>query len=51
MSANGDGLRPAWNEPGNVLAEDWLAEDGAAQDVPNGSVRALPHFLQAKLYT
>lgn len=49
MSADGDGLRPAWNKPGNVLADDWLAEDGAAQDIPDGSVGALPHLLQAKL--
>lgn len=51
MSANGDGLRPAWNKPGNVLADDRLTEDGAAQDVPDGSIRALPHLLQAELCT
>lgn len=49
MPANGDGLRPTWYQPGNVLADDWLTEDGAAQDVPDGAVRALPHLLQAKL--
>lgn len=49
VSADGDGLRPAWNKPGNVLADDWLAEDGAAQDVPDGAVGALPHLFQAKL--
>lgn len=49
MSADGDGLRPTWNKPGNVLADDWLAEDCAAQDVPDCSVGALPHLLQAEL--
>lgn len=49
MSADGDGLRPTGNKPGNVLADDWLAKDGAAQDVPDGSVGALPHLLQAEL--
>lgn len=50
VSADGDGLRPTWDKPGNVLADDWLTEDGAAQDVPDGSVGALPHLLQAELY-
>lgn len=50
VSADGDGLRPAGNQPRNVLADDWLTEDGAAQDVSDGTVRALPHLLQAKFY-
>lgn len=49
MSADGDGLRPAGNELGNVLADDWLTEDGATQDVSDGTVGALPHLLQAEL--
>lgn len=49
MSANGDGLCPARNKSGNVLADDWLTEDGAAQNVPDGSVGTLPHFLQFEL--
>lgn len=49
MSANSDGLCPTWNKSGNVLADDWLTEDSASQDVPDGSVGALPHLLQLKL--
>lgn len=49
VPSDGDGLRPARNEPGNVLADDWLAEDRASQDVPDGAVGALPHLLQVKL--
>lgn len=49
VSADSDGLRPARNKPGNVLADDWLAEDGASQDVSDGSVGALPHLLQLEL--
>lgn len=51
VSANSDGLCPARNKPGNVLANDWLSEDGASQNVPDGSIGALPHFLQTKLYS
>ena len=49
VSADGDGLGPPWHQPWNVLANDWLTEDCPAQDVPDGSVRALPHLLQAEL--
>lgn len=49
VSSNGDGLRPAWNKPGNVLTDDWLTENCASQNVPDGAVGALPHLLQIKL--
>lgn len=49
VSANSDGLCPTWNKPGNVLADDGLTEDSASQDVPDGSIGALPHLLQFKL--
>lgn len=49
VSADGDGLRPARHQPGNVLADDWLTEDCASQDVPDGAVGALPHLLQLEL--
>ena len=48
MSANGDGLRPTSNEPGNVLTNDWLTEDSATQDIPDGSIGALPHTLEVE---
>lgn len=49
VPSDGDGLCPAWNEPGNVLADDWLTEDCTSQDVPDGAVGALPHLLQLEL--
>lgn len=51
VPSDGDGLRPAWNQPGNVLADDRLTEDRASQDVPDGAVGALPHLLQLELFT
>lgn len=50
VPADGDRLRPTRNQAGDVLADDWLAEHGAAQDVSDGSVWALPHALQLKLW-
>lgn len=45
MSANCYRLCPSRNETGNVFAKNWLTENGAAQDVPNGSVGTFPHLL------
>lgn len=49
VPANGDGLGPARDKAGDVFADDWLSEDGSPKDVPDRSVRALPHFLQLEL--
>lgn len=49
VPANGDGLGPARDKAGDVFADDWLSEDGSPKDVPDCSVRALPHFLQLEL--
>ena len=46
VAADDDRLGPAGHEPRHVLADDRLAEDGAAEDVADGAVRRLPHFLQ-----
>lgn len=46
MSPNGDGLRPAWDQARDVLADDGLSENRPAQDVPDGAIGALPHLLQ-----
>lgn len=49
VPANGDGLGPARDKAGDVFADDRLSEDGSPKDVPDGSIRALPHFLQLEL--
>ncbi len=36
--------------PGNVVADDGLAEDGPAQDVPDGAVGRPPHVLEVELF-
>ena len=46
VAAHDDGFRPAGDEPGDVAADDRLAEDHAAQDVADRAVGGLPHPLQ-----
>ncbi|MCY1300304.1 hypothetical protein D9M70_498650 [compost metagenome] len=46
MTADDDRLGPARNQARNVLADDRLAEDDAAEDVADRAVRRLPHLLQ-----
>jgi hypothetical protein len=48
MAADDDRLGPAGNEARNILADDRLAEDDAAQRVADGAVRGLPHLLEAE---
>lgn len=50
MSPDHDRFFPSGHQPGNVLANDGLPEDGAAEHVPDGAVRALPHFLELELF-
>lgn len=49
VPANGDGLGPTRDKARDVFADDWLSEHSSPKNVPNGSVRALPHFLQLEL--
>lgn len=49
VTADDNGLGPAGNETRDGLAEDRLAENGTAQDVTDGAVRAWPHLLQLEL--
>ena len=39
MAADDDGLDPSWDGPRNTLKDDWLAEDGAAEDVADLGIR------------
>uniref|UniRef100_A0A0N5A0Y6 NAD-specific glutamate dehydrogenase n=1 Tax=Parastrongyloides trichosuri TaxID=131310 RepID=A0A0N5A0Y6_PARTI len=48
VTADDDWLGPARNQTRDVLADDWFAEDYAAEDVADGAVRRLPHLLQAE---
>jgi len=38
MTANDDGLFPAWDEPGDSGDDNWFTEDGAVEDVSDRSV-------------
>ena len=51
MTSNHNGLLPAGDQAGNVLADDGLSEHCASKDVPDSSIRRLPHLLQVELYT
>jgi hypothetical protein len=33
VAADDDGLSPSWDGSRNALKDDWLAEDGATEDV------------------
>ena len=50
VAADDDRLGPAGNETRHVLADDRLAEDDAAENVADGAVRALPHFLEIEFF-
>ena len=50
MAADDDRLFPLGNQQRNVLADDWLPEDGSVQVVADGSVGRFPHLLQVELF-
>ena len=49
VSADDDGLLPAWNKERHIVADDGLSEDGTIEDVADGSIGRLPHLLQLEL--
>ena len=49
VSADDNGLSPAWHETRDALADDWFTEHSATEDVTDGAVRAEPHLLQLEL--
>jgi len=49
VSADDDGLGPARDKAGNLLAQNGLTEHRAAQDVSDGTVGRKPHLLQLEL--
>ena len=46
MAPDNDRLCPSWDESGNVLDHDGLAEDCAVKLVTDSTVGALPHFFK-----
>ena len=50
MTTDDDRLGPAGNEARDVLADDGLAEDHAAEDVADGAVGRTPHLLEAEFF-
>ena len=50
MTTNHDGFSPTWNKLWNITADDRFAEHNATENVTNGAVWRLPHFLQAKFF-
>lgn len=49
MSSDDNRHFPAWNEPRDVFYEYGLSKNCAIEDIPDGSVRTLPHLFQIKL--
>jgi hypothetical protein len=49
VAADDDRLGPTGYESRHVLADDRLAEDGAAEDVADGAVGRAPHLLELEL--
>ena len=50
MTADHNWFAPMWNQPWNVLDDDWFAEYNSTQDVTDSSVRRLPHLLQIEFF-
>ena len=50
VTTNHNWLRPTRNKLGNVVADDWLAEHHAIENVANGSIGRLPHLLEIELF-
>lgn len=49
VAAYDNRLSPARDETGNILCHNRLPEDGAVENVPDGSVWRFPHLLEAEL--
>lgn len=45
VSADCYGLSPPRNEAGDVFTQDRLTENCSAQNIPDGSIWALPHLF------
>ena len=50
MTSNNDGFLPTGHKTRDILTDNGLPEDSSSQDVTDGTIGALPHLLQPKLY-
>ena len=48
VAADDDGLRPTRHQTRHILANDRLAENHATQNIADGAIWRLPHFLQVE---
>lgn len=49
VSPDNNRLVPAGHKAGHVGADNGLTEDGTVEDVTDGAVGGLPHFLELEL--
>lgn len=49
VPADDNRLNPAWNQAGNVFADNSFSEHSATKDVPDCPVRRSPHLLKLEL--
>lgn len=49
VPADYNGLDPAWNQAGNVFADNSFSEHSATKDVPDCPVGRAPHLLKFEL--
>ncbi len=50
MTAYNDGRCPGGYQTGNVLNDDGLTKHGTIQDIPDRSIRALPHLFEFEFF-
>ena len=50
VSADDDWLFPSGDEARDVADDDRFPEDSASEDVPDGSIGALPHLLELEFF-
>ena len=50
VTANADWLLPAGYKKWDILADDWLTENNAAENVTDSSVWGFPHRLQIEFF-
>ena len=48
MTGDDDGLCPTRDQPGDVAHDDRFAENGASENIADGAIGGLPHFLKAE---
>ena len=49
VPANYYGLLPPWHQFWDIFNHNWLSENCAIQNIPDGPIRASPHLFEAEL--